>query len=719
MSTQVSRNCPELYDFDLEAEPVLEVLVARSLELAQLEIFEEQRAENLRKRKWDFEVRRRAKFLNLQKLFFHQQRLDFEKKERVRERQLRQKVDTFAAEKLFCLEFTRESVVKRVFQTTRNRLKAKNMDPCPKILKVKKRVHEAISNKIKTKLTHNKTVLHLLTKMANNAQTELQKVHLSTMSHDRWKREFEKREKRELKERKRREAHRQKMELKRREKIKARRQLLEELQPMIENRHMLKKEDLLKTYCFGYWNLLDFKITPTQYSGRKSKPMHSDLFGLAYDLMISVTLLYQERLLLWKPGDEFEIISPGPFSTQFDNEIASSNQHLDVIESQQGIKAISQESVSNEGKNQIPKMRNAGHSKQNLDFSEHDITFEGTHDKNHPNNQLKTAHVNKIKPKPAATRKKSKKLKGSESEPVLINTQNTFNKKSQLNTSPSGSNLNNTNKPSPKEAANRLQPQSETPTRVLLKNCPAILETALDKWANKNTGLKFALLLSSEFAECLMTYEKMLWQHLIASELGNNQSSGKNGRSKKGKLSMRFEKEKVVKELQTSTNYSHASTSKNSAYLVLTYYRHMTQKNAEFPSRKQAEMLNLNGHGGGREYFDFKRWLETETFLEGPEFRDLLLEFERLRLNKEGQVNIQQLKDLNPLLGFFFEKGIFSRELYIEYLKVVVKTRLKFLKNHFKIQIRKATLRYKDSINNMILDEKSPVFYSQKREIIA
>ena len=707
MSTQVSRNCPELYDFDLEAEPVLEVLVARSLELAQLEIFEEQRADNLRKRKWDFEVRRRAKFLNLQKLFFHQQRLDFEKKERVRERELRQKVDAFAAEKLFCMQFTRECVVGRIFQKTRNRLKFKRMQPCPKILQVKQRVDQAILNKINSKLQHNHNVRNLLAKMANNAQTELKQVHLSTMSHDRWKREFEKREKSKLKERKRREAHRQKMELKRREKIKARRLLLEELQPMIENRHMLKKEDLLKTYCFGYWNLLDFKLTPGQYSGRKSKPMHSDLFGLAYDLMISITLLYQERLLLWKPGDEFEIISAGPFSTQFDNENLSSNQHLDVIESQQGIKAFSQDSLSNEGKNQIPKMRNAGHSKQNLEFSEQDITWDGTNHQNNPNNQLKTANVNKAKPKPTSTRKKPKTLKGSESEPGLINTQNTFTKKSQFNNSPSGSNLNNTNKPAPKDTTKRPQPQNETPTRVILKNCPAILETALSKWASKNTGLKFALLLSSEFAESLMTYEQMLWQHLIAAELGCSHSNSKNGRSKKGKLTMRFEKEKVVKELQTSTNYSHASTSKNSAYLVFTYYRHMTQKNAEFPSRKQAEMLNLNGHSGGREFFDFKRWLETESFLEGPEFRDLLLQFERLRLGKGGQVDIPKLKELNPLLGFFFEKGIFSRELYIEYLKVVIKTRLKFLKNHFKIQIRKATIRYKDSINNMILDEKS------------
>merc|ERR1719310_2552506 len=58
----------ELFDFDREVEPVLEVLVGKTLEQAMMEVLEEEELESLRRHQEDFEKKRNADLLEVQRM---------------------------------------------------------------------------------------------------------------------------------------------------------------------------------------------------------------------------------------------------------------------------------------------------------------------------------------------------------------------------------------------------------------------------------------------------------------------------------------------------------------------------------------------------------------------------------------------------------------------------------------------------------------------------
>merc|ERR1719460_1671023 len=58
----------ELFDFDVECEPVLEVLVGKTLEQGMMEVLEEEELESLRRHQEDFEKRRAAELLEVQRI---------------------------------------------------------------------------------------------------------------------------------------------------------------------------------------------------------------------------------------------------------------------------------------------------------------------------------------------------------------------------------------------------------------------------------------------------------------------------------------------------------------------------------------------------------------------------------------------------------------------------------------------------------------------------
>lgn len=58
----------DLFDFDVEVEPVLEVLVGKTLEQGMMEVLEEAELESLRRHQEDFEKRRNAELLEVQRM---------------------------------------------------------------------------------------------------------------------------------------------------------------------------------------------------------------------------------------------------------------------------------------------------------------------------------------------------------------------------------------------------------------------------------------------------------------------------------------------------------------------------------------------------------------------------------------------------------------------------------------------------------------------------
>jgi len=66
IETQIEQG--DLFDFDMEVEPVLEVLVGKTLEQSMMEVLEEEELESLRRHQEDFEKRRNAELLEVQRM---------------------------------------------------------------------------------------------------------------------------------------------------------------------------------------------------------------------------------------------------------------------------------------------------------------------------------------------------------------------------------------------------------------------------------------------------------------------------------------------------------------------------------------------------------------------------------------------------------------------------------------------------------------------------
>mgnify|MGYP000152981385 CR=1 FL=1 len=69
----------DLFDFDLEVEPILEVLVGKTLEQGLMEVLEEEELENIRKHQEEFEQIRNAELAEVQRLEEEVKRKDQEK----------------------------------------------------------------------------------------------------------------------------------------------------------------------------------------------------------------------------------------------------------------------------------------------------------------------------------------------------------------------------------------------------------------------------------------------------------------------------------------------------------------------------------------------------------------------------------------------------------------------------------------------------------------
>ena len=90
----------DLFDFDLEVEPILEVLVGKTLEQSMLEVLEEEELRNIRKHQEEFEQIRNAELAEVQRLEAEakrrweekERRLNQERDRVVRERAVKEKV---------------------------------------------------------------------------------------------------------------------------------------------------------------------------------------------------------------------------------------------------------------------------------------------------------------------------------------------------------------------------------------------------------------------------------------------------------------------------------------------------------------------------------------------------------------------------------------------------------------------------------------------------
>jgi hypothetical protein len=180
VATQIEEG--ELFDFDLEVESILEVLVGRSLVQARYELIEEDERKEYLEHKRKFEQKREFELVNLQRSEAARVRREEEKVRRQKQAFEKRNTDIISQKKLICKTFAKSHLkflkrnslnhlIEREFLKENHDLRLNNMiynDLLPKIEKdtyqyfnIEKIVYNAIENKMKIDLISNhKQVVH-------------------------------------------------------------------------------------------------------------------------------------------------------------------------------------------------------------------------------------------------------------------------------------------------------------------------------------------------------------------------------------------------------------------------------------------------------------------------------------------------------------------------------------------------------------------------------
>mmetsp|Transcript_20385 Transcript_20385/g.43476 ORF Transcript_20385/g.43476 Transcript_20385/m.43476 type:complete len:483 (-) Transcript_20385:359-1807(-) len=98
VDTQIEEG--ELFDFDVECEPILEVLVGKTLEQSMMEVLEEEELESLRRHQEDFEQRRNAELLEVQRMEAAEKRRADETERRLMQQAAQKQLDLMVMRKV-------------------------------------------------------------------------------------------------------------------------------------------------------------------------------------------------------------------------------------------------------------------------------------------------------------------------------------------------------------------------------------------------------------------------------------------------------------------------------------------------------------------------------------------------------------------------------------------------------------------------------------------
>ena len=113
----------DLFDFDIEVKPILEVLIGKTLEQSLFEVLEEEELANLRQQQREFEEIRNAELVEMQRLEEQERRHREEKERRMKQQREVLKKEKETAEKIAARAFAQSylaDLVPSVFNTLRD-----------------------------------------------------------------------------------------------------------------------------------------------------------------------------------------------------------------------------------------------------------------------------------------------------------------------------------------------------------------------------------------------------------------------------------------------------------------------------------------------------------------------------------------------------------------------------------------------------------------------
>lgn len=97
----------DLFDFDFEVEPILEVLVGKTLEMGMMEVLEEEELNEIRQHQENFEQARNAELAEVQRLEAEARRKNDEKRRRIAEEKVRMVAKAEMEEKVAARSFAK------------------------------------------------------------------------------------------------------------------------------------------------------------------------------------------------------------------------------------------------------------------------------------------------------------------------------------------------------------------------------------------------------------------------------------------------------------------------------------------------------------------------------------------------------------------------------------------------------------------------------------
>lgn len=97
----------ELFDFDLEVKPILEVIVGKTLEQSMMEVMEEEELDTLRDHQIEYEELRKAELIETQRMEEQARRRQDEKLRRIKQQQAVAQAEKETAEKIAARAFSR------------------------------------------------------------------------------------------------------------------------------------------------------------------------------------------------------------------------------------------------------------------------------------------------------------------------------------------------------------------------------------------------------------------------------------------------------------------------------------------------------------------------------------------------------------------------------------------------------------------------------------
>lgn len=714
---------PLLFDFDREVEPLLEVLVARAINHANLEIREEEYQAKLQRRLRQMESLQRARRLAKDKCVYRSNRYQTEIAKRRHEKALFVNEAGQVHRKLYCREYVKSFKGRPMLEGFIHRLAAKHLLRQSLTGRLKAQFTEKLHRSMSRCLHESGANLTMVRHMVSKASSLLAQKHQGTVD---WQRQAvqermdrARRKKQEQQKRERERLVHQKFLEKRARKL----AVFEEMKPIIEARQSANQKQLSTAMMQGYWELIKLVENGHNPPRRKSRLMHSDLFGMGLNLLVIITVLFFRELErnehMSKPPKKSLLGQNKSDKIVFKSASKQTEQtELSTFNSVQGVRLKKRGKAGQSGKgmfdgihlreleqplfaakiNAVVKLQKPVRRRK-LSNSKNSFGQRGSGKKSTQEDKDRRLFLNALKGK---NKKLSLEQKGFKKEKRAPRKRSNYSKQASK-------------KPSLESKRSSIPGKlrrGQILESRLNKMAPEFLEKMLSEWSRCHPGLRFQLPVSKELYDTLQIYEMVVWHRLIADEFQLPESE-KSQDAEPGNQAHYFSAElsdDMVRKVlpKNSDARTEALFRSNKLLFLLHAYRHMNMTPTHYLLKKHETKEDPAEES---EVVTLRPWIKTASFVGSAELEEIIRFFENIDFG-DDESSLQSIEFeqtnahyRNEMIWFLIREKIMTRDLYVNFLKAMIKVRMGLLVTGFKYQVTKHTMLYENEETKVITEK--------------